>query len=69
MAQRITLAGAFRLEVDPAAWDVMYGNGASPEEVRADVQAYLTNHIQESYGLHTTGGRVLYLALVVEPMA
>lgn len=36
------------IDVDPEAWDLTYGSGPTPAEVRTDVKSYALNQLQGS---------------------
>ena len=37
---------AMTVEVDPEAWDLMYGCGTDAKAVREDVQTYFTGYVE-----------------------
>jgi hypothetical protein len=46
------------IDVDPAEWDLIYGNGSRPDEVREGVRQYVGNLVQESPGMTESGAIV-----------
>lgn len=46
------------VDVDPAAWDEVYGNGASAAQVRTDIRTYVLTQLQESPGFTEAGATV-----------